>query len=120
MRKTVPMICIVLFVICMLIVPGMASLSNNSIDEKNVSTTITQVVIPTTVKPGTALPAQSEINTYSMQRTLDSYTIQDNNKTGRLQQNAIIDKKNLTENQKKLSTALLMQTSASKIGRAHV
>ena len=113
MRKTVPMICIVLFVICMLIVPGMASLSNNSIEEKNVSTTITHVVIPTTVKPEAALPAQPEINTYSMQRTLDSYTIQDNSKTGRLLQNAIIDKKNLTENQKKLSTALLMQTSAS-------
>jgi hypothetical protein len=97
----------------MLIVPSMANPSNESGRGEKVSSTLTLVAAPITVTPEPAQTAQPEINSSSFLRILDLKTIQDNSNTAGLQYNTVIDKKNFTASQKKLSAALLMRTTAS-------
>ena len=86
MKKNVFVMCIIIFMLCMLVEPGTANLQVSSIAEKNIT-----------------------LSLYSGDLKTDNYS-----------HNALIDKSNLTEGQKKLSTALLMQTSASTLATPQI
>ena len=66
-----------------------------------------------TVQQNVSQTTQSGVKTFSLRSMPELNAIQDNNKITRLLQNTTINKKNLTEGQKKLSTSLLMQISSS-------